>query len=412
MRQHSSALAPAPIETSWQALPPRRAGRGIVGWWWRLTAPPEPPASASFAVRERFRRGRLASVLLFGLVLIGLGALWQYLVVDDDHPTMKLVLIGALVAAGVVALLNRKGRVTAAGLLLVALADLPLAGIPATALGGRLDVPHLSAFYLLASAVLVAASLLAPWSVFVVALTNSLLVVVVILALPHTTALNQLLASNNGQQALAGPAVMQVIVAIVAFLWARSTLTALRRADRAEELADLERREVERTRELEEGVEQLLAVHVQLANGNFAARAPTVRNPLLWQIGASLNTLVARFGRLAQVDFTLRRTQEEAHRLAEAVLTQRGGRAPVWPTPTGTPLDEVVVALGGYTPTGVPSSATLGGLTASADWRQAGGPGIARPAADRGQAGQAGPQWVSTDSTAWIFPPQPADSEG
>jgi hypothetical protein len=66
---------------------------------------------------------------------------------------------------------------------------------------------------------------------------------------------------------------------------------------------------------------------------------------LLWQIGSSLNTLIARLARLAQMDFLLRRTGQEAQRLAEAIRMMRAGRQPIWPTPSGTPLDEVIVAL-------------------------------------------------------------------
>ncbi len=356
--------------------PPR--ARGPLGWWAALTAPRDPLASAAFADRERARRGRLASVLLLALFAVLLGALWQYLIVDDDHPAMKVVLVVALGLAALAGMLNRRGSVAAAGLLLVVLADLPLAAVPATALGGRLDVLALESFYLLAGSVLVAASLLAPWSVFLVALVNAGLMFATIYALPHTPALDQLLASNNAQQALIGPVLMQVIVAVVAFLWARSTLSALRRADRAEEIAALERREIERTAELEEGVQQLLATHIQLANGNFGVRAPAVRNRMLWQIGNSLNNLIGRLARLAQADFVLRRTEDEARHLAGAIQAQRGGRPAAWPAPAGTPLDEVIAALGGipastqvaplspvYSPTSAPNLRAPGMLTRS-----------------------------------------------
>lgn len=321
-----------------------------LGWWAALTAPGDPPASAAFAVRDRARRGRLASVLLLALLAILLGAGWQYVVVDDDHPAMKLVLLVALALVVLAGVLNRAGSVTAAGLLLVVLADLPLAAVPATALDGRLDVLALESFYLLAGAVLVAASLLAPWSVFLAALVNSGLMFAIIYALPHTAALQQLLASNDAEQALAGPVLMQLIVAVVAYLWARSTLSALRRADRAEEIAALEQREIERNAELEEGMQQLLAVHVQLANGNFNVRAPAVRNRMLWQIGNSLNNLIGRLARLANADFVLRRTQDEARALAGVVQAQRAGQRVAWPAPSGTPLDGVIVALGGLPP--------------------------------------------------------------
>src|SRR5262249_8727336 len=134
-------------------------------------------------------------------------------------------------------------------------------------------------------------------------------------------------------------------VAFFAWLGARSQETAILRADRAEEMAELERREVERTRELEEGVRQLLEVHVHLANGDFAVRTPNIRNPLLWQIGNSLNNLINRLSRFAQADFVLRRTQEESRRLSEALYAYSAGRSPIWPAPSNTPLDQVVDAL-------------------------------------------------------------------
>lgn len=319
--------------------------RNLLSAWWRLTAPVEPAASASFDERERFRRGHLVSVLLLATLVILVGAFWQYVIVDNDHPAMVLALVVALALAIASGFLNRFGWVSLAGMLLVIVADLPAVGIPATASDARLDVLHLGTFYLLAGSELVAASVLPPWSVFPVAVVNSLIVAGMLSFLPHTPALTTILTSNNAQQAYAGPIVLQLIVALVSYLWAQSMLSALKRADRAEEIAELERREVERTRELEEGVHQLLAVHVQMANGDFSVRVPPVHNMLLWQVGSSLNNLIGRFARLAQIEYLLRRTQGEGHRVAEAVLLARSGRQPIWPAPSGTPMDEVITAL-------------------------------------------------------------------
>jgi hypothetical protein len=312
--------------------------------WYRVAAPVDPAPSAPFAMREWARRGRLLSVVLLGFLLILAGGFYQYLVVDDDHPAMVVVLGVALGVAVLVAVLNRLGQVPLAGVLMVALAEVPLAGPFAATKDGQLDILHLGAFYLTVGSLLVAASVLAPWSVFPVALLNSVASLLILHTLPRTPALAALLDSNDGQQAFLGPIVMQVIVAIVAYLWAQNTLAALRRADRAEEIAALERREAERQRELEEGVRQLLAVHVHLANGDFAARSPEVRNPMLWQVGKSLNVLIGRLARYAQADAVLRREQEEARRLAEALYAAQAGRPVAWPAPTGLPLDVVTEA--------------------------------------------------------------------
>ena len=138
---------------------------------------------------------------------------------------------------------------------------------------------------------------------------------------------------------------MQFIVAIVAYLWAQSMFNALKRADRAEEIALLEQRELDRQAELEEGVRQLLEVHVRLSNGDFQARSSGLRNPLLWSVGNSLNILIARLSRTAQADLILRREQEEAKHLADAIHLARSGQQPNWPASSGAPLDIVVEAL-------------------------------------------------------------------
>ncbi len=340
-----------PSTASWREPPatPTKSSPLLAGLLHLLSmvAPRAAPATVPFAEREWTRRGRLAGALLLAFIVIELGALVQYLIVDNDHPLMVMTLAVTVALSLLTAALNHAGRPSIAGLLLVALADLPLAGIPATALGGKLDVIDLGPLYLAAGSLLVAASVLEPASVFAVAAVNCALMALLVVAMPHTAALDGLLASNNAQQAIAGPLLMQAVVALVAFFWARSVLVALRRADRAEEIAALERREVERTHDLEQGVRELLATHVQLANGNFQARVQPIRSPLLWQIGGSLNTLIARLARLAQVDFLLRRTAHEAQRLAEAIQVMRAGGKPVWPAPSGTPLDEVIGALSG-----------------------------------------------------------------
>lgn len=315
---------------------------GPFGWWYRLTVPPEPPASADFATRDRARRGRLGGSLLFGLlaitvltVFIGLG----------DPATLLSALIG--VGAVVIAIiLNRSGYVNISGIIMVAIPALVIVLSIVGAPDGQLDTLYFPLFDLLAISEVVAASLLAPAAVLIVMLVVIGFTIGDVLLQPHVAAMNALFQTSDGLLTLlARPVAFQFIVGIIGFLWARNTVESIRRADRAEELAELERRELERTHELEEGVRQLLAVHVHLANGDFNVRAPAIRNSLLWQIGSSLNNLVARLGRLAQADFVLRRTQEEANRLTEAIYMLNSGRQPLWPAPSNTPLDRVVDVL-------------------------------------------------------------------
>ena len=315
---------------------------GPFGWWFRLSVPPEPPASADFATRDRARRGRLGGSLLFGLLLLMVAALFIGLG-DPASLISALIGVGAVVIAMI---LNRSGFVNIAGFIMVAIPALVIVLSIVGAPNGQLDPLYFPLFDLLAISQVIAASLLAPVGVLFVMLAVMGFTAGDILLQPHVAAMNPLFSSSDGLLTLmARPLAFQLIVGIIGFLWARNTVQSIRRADRAEELAELERRELERTHELEEGVLQLLAVHVHLANGDFNVRAPAIRNSLLWQIGSSLNNLVARLGRLAQAEFVLRRTQEEANRVTEAIYTLNSGRQPIWPGQSNTPLDRLVDVL-------------------------------------------------------------------
>ena len=313
-----------------------------LGWWYRLVALPEPRFGATLRERERSRHSRLIAIFLLAFVLIEAGGLFQFAVIDNDHPLMIELLIVALALMIVTAGLNRSGYVILAGLLMVALADISLPAIPAT---GAVDLQHFGALYLSVGSLLVAASVLPAWSVFPLAIANCALMLGIVSFLPHSAAFDAALRSNDAQQIVAGPLLMQGVVAIVAFVWAQSMVNALQRADRAEEIAILEQRELERQAELEEGVRQLLDVHVRLANGDFQARSSGLRNPLLWSVGNSLNILIARLSRTAQAEAILRREEEEVQRLADAIRVARSGRQPNLPEPRGVPLDIVVDAL-------------------------------------------------------------------
>jgi hypothetical protein len=341
LRNFDPAESPAP---PYQPYLPYGGSRpsSRLGWWYWLVALPEARLGASLRERERTRHAHLVAIFLLAFVFIEVGGLFQFAAIDNDHPFMIALLVTAFAIMILIGGLNRTGHITLAGLLMVALADISLPSIPAT---GAVDLQHFGALYLSVGSLLVAASVLPAWTVFPLAIANCAMILGVISFLPHSVAFEAALRSNDAQQILAGPLLMQFIVAIVAYLWAQSMFNALKRADRAEEIALLEQRELDRQAELEEGVRQLLEVHVRLSNGDFQARTSSLRNPLLWSVGNSLNILIARLSRTAQADLMLRREQEEAKRLADAIHQARNGQQPNWPAPSGAPLDIVVVAL-------------------------------------------------------------------
>ena len=329
---------------------------GRLSWWYALTAAEEPPPSAPFALRERIRRGRLASAVLLGFVLAEL----LLLLIGFVDPSYSGLIEGSPIAIGILIIiadaaavvLNRRGWVDASGLVMVLLAELPIIALVLYVPGGRLDLINIPVFYLLVASELVAVSTLPPTAVFLLATLNSAAIVGVVFGMPHTVAFSSLLReSDDTLTLLAQPIGLQFIVASVAYLWVRSTMQAILRAERAERAAETERqREVERTRELEDGARALLSVHIQLANGDFTARVPPIRNAVLWRIGGSLNTLVSRIQRVAQAEYVLERERAEVRRLLEAIRVAQTGRTPIWPAASGVPLDQIVEALRGGLP--------------------------------------------------------------
>ncbi len=80
----------------------------------------------------------------------------------------------------------------------------------------------------------------------------------------------------------------QWIVSIVGFLWVRGATQAILRADHAEELAKLERREMERQqqeieqkKQLDYGIEQILKSLNKVANGEMNVKVPLEQNNIL-----------------------------------------------------------------------------------------------------------------------------------
>src|SRR5262249_12431650 len=146
---------------------------GWLDWWHQLSAPPEAPLGASFEVRERLRRGRLASTLMLGLVVISLFALPVGL---SDPPTLVALILfqGAFIVAAV---LNRRGYVNTAGIVIVVISDIGIGQTFLGAPGGRLDLSYVPLYDLLVLSELFAVTVLPPISVFPVAVANSAFVV-------------------------------------------------------------------------------------------------------------------------------------------------------------------------------------------------------------------------------------------
>ena len=262
----------------------------VLRHWYHLSAPSDEPSSVMGAARERIRRGQLASLILLVVILLQLSNLLDT-VLNGNYRTLPIVALSLAICALAVPV-NRQGSAAVAGILVITVIDLGCGLLLLTTPNG-LDVGDLPTYDVLAESVLVAVSLLPPASVFPFALGNSVFILADLAFQPHTAALGRLLAAPHLYDVLARPIELQVVTAVVSYLWVRSAVRASARADRAEEVAELRRREAERSRQLEAGIQHLLETHVRASNGDLTARATLSRDNVLWQVGASLNLLLA-----------------------------------------------------------------------------------------------------------------------
>lgn len=349
--------------------PPQNTPRS--NWWLRLTSWEAPPRGASLQDREKARRSQLASWLILGIGIVMV--LLLPLGLGDFGTLVALLIAGAgLVVA---AALNRSGSVATAGILIVVLLSGAVFGAVLNLPDG-LSTDTLPAYDLLSVAVVVASSVLWRSAGFVVAGLDGAFVCLDFILQPHDTDLTADIATYDSPTVAAltlllRPLALLVIIAVVSYLWVRSMEQAVQRADRAEELAALEHAIADQKRQLDIGIQQILATHIRVANGDFAARAPLSQENVLWQIAASLNNLLGRLQRSGQAEVRLARTEEELRQLEVAFREARAGRTPHWPALSGTAVDGIIQLI-------APNTSRLGPSSTQSPSSGAGGP--SRPA--------------------------------
>ena len=320
--------------------------RGPLEWWYRVAAPGEPENSTS-QDRERVRAGRLASIILLITFCFGLAQVPNALN-STNHLFLLILLIAMAINIGAL-IFNRRGNVRAVGSVMVIVVEAAFILIVVTSPTG-LSSRSLTTFYSLVLTELIAVSLLPPKSVFLAALCNGTFTWAALSLLKHTPDLN-IATPSSYYSALAGPLIIQLIVAIVTYLWVEGAREAIERAEQVaaleRALAERDRAEAEQKQQLEVGIQQILQTHIQAANGNFEARAPLARENVLWQVAYGLNNLLARLQRATQSEHELQRTGTEAARLTEAVRNAKVRRQPVQVQKSGTLLDPLTQELSG-----------------------------------------------------------------
>jgi len=315
-------------------------GQGtIVALWYKWFGPAPVAPDASFKQRDAVRRAQTASWILLVVIMMVIVPVFGVL-----NKPFVLIPIFIVTVVDIVALILNKYKLTkVAGIIVLITIELGLLGTLLSEPGG-MPVADLPLLDLLTQAVIVAACMIgAGWSFALMALNIG-----IIFGLLHSPAISPALrtAYALNPNIFVQAAEIQVMIAVITFILVYFSNRAIANLDRSEEIVAMERQELQRQQEelnlkqqLDEGIQQLMETHTQVANGNYAARAPLAQDNVLWRVAYSLNTLLARLASNANLEQERYKERRAIHELAESL--QRG----TMPQRTGTALDEVVVSL-------------------------------------------------------------------
>lgn len=316
--------------------------KGLLQWWYRLSTPAEGIATIE---DEVIPRSRLASILILITLLASIAFIPAALTSDDLHVVPPV--IGLFIAGCLAIPLNKGGKITLVGILIVSAVDVALAF-------SLLSYPHFTLtqnaipiYDLFVLSDIIAISLLPGKSIFFISFCHSVFMLADIALQPHTPDLQELLTST-GYSLMVRPLTIQIVVAFITYLWVRNTVHALRRANQAEKIAQLEHAIAERQKDLDEGIQHILSTLVEAANGNINARAPLAQESVLWQVGVGLNTLLARLQRANQTERELLYIKMEIRRLLSQIREAKGHHRQIWLSASGTDLDLLASELHGF----------------------------------------------------------------
>ncbi len=323
-------------------------GVRMLAWWYRLAAPSEPPATVNLIQREVFRRGQIASLMLLVMIAIFVAFMGE----GFTNPAIFIIVVPALCLNILAIFLNRRGLIVLVAILLIAEIELPVADA-----GGLLDFSKgislysLGIFDLFVAAEVIAAALLTPKSVFVVAFLNIILIWIGIRVHPAPD-LAHAIATTSIYNVIARPIILQLVVALAMYVWGSSVIKALIRADRAEAMATLQQALAQQQhalaqekQQLERSIQYIVETQTRVANGDLNARVPLTQENVLWQVAGSFNNLLTRFQRLHQDAYELQKLRNETTRLIAALREAREGQHSIRFARSGTALDVLAMEI-------------------------------------------------------------------
>lgn len=312
----------------------------IFTWWYGVSLPQYEPDVTPIQ-REHIRYARLTSGFLLLTFLLYL--LVAPLMIFDSprspsSPPIAYGLFALLVCSFV---LGRLGYQIASASCIVGYVYLVVIGPLVT---NPLDPTLIPLLNSLVIATILAGALMPPIGALIIGFISGLAIVVIGISpiLPRTAAYQHMLDQQLYTVSVILPLSIQMMVAVVTFVIMRNLLTTIRRADRAEEIAQLRQELMQQAQlragereQLAEGIATIAQIHASIANGDLQARVPLNADNVLWQVAVPLNNLLNRlqatsekaalYDRMNAILYEIQQRIEYARRTGQPVQFQRTG---------------------------------------------------------------------------------------
>jgi len=208
--------------------------RALADHWWQLTTPPPPSPTASLAQQQERHRSRIASIIFLTFLVMSLIPAPFYIV--EPHIRLFVILLAGGAAAALA--VNRAGHTFVASLLAVFVMDSAIMVTVATTSPGKLAL-----LSLLVIPELIAASLLPLGSVFIIAAVHSLFILATYV-LSSSEPVIDYFVSRHEYTVLGSLIFVQIFVAVVSYIWVKSTTTFAQQSFENRRLTEAREREI------------------------------------------------------------------------------------------------------------------------------------------------------------------------
>ena len=319
-----SASQPEAIQPNFPDLigAPSASRRGPWSWWLHLTTPRAVP-SHDPRLRERLRRARLLSTLLFAVTIVVLALIPKGFFPIVDPGTLGGIAI-VLPLNILVSFLNRTGYITAAGTTFVITIATAIAwSLIATPNGlGMQDLPT---FDLFVAPVVIAGVLLPRQTSIFIWLGCASFTVLDLSYEQHQPNLSAYIAQVSVYGVAIIPIILSGVLAVVSWLAAGSVQRAIAEADRTVELERANQLITSQKQRLEHAISVIQGVHARVANGDVSARAPVAIGEFA-PLAVSLNLMLERLARSSAAESLLGGMEQQVQRLTAAAAQMVQGQ--------------------------------------------------------------------------------------